>query len=203
MLKSLLVNDKNVVQLVGSQHNGSLSDGCEGYPGYIISQVSDKGKTALPIYRPNVVTLLVGTNDMKYGYASGAPERLGNLTDLIFSSAPDATLLVSKLPPNTVAATNDLILTYNKALEGVVKARADKGKHILLVDNYSPIKVPDDMSDDTHTNDVGYVKIANVWYKGLQVAVENGWIKDPVAVPSSTTLVRVTATGDAKAQVSP
>lgn len=62
-LYNLLANDGMVVNMVGSQKGGTFHDpDNEGYPGAILSEIHDKGQAAMPVQRPNIVTILAGTN---------------------------------------------------------------------------------------------------------------------------------------------
>jgi lysophospholipase L1-like esterase len=150
----------------------------EGYPGFVISQVHDKANAAMPTYRPNVVTLLVGTNDALQNIdPAGAPARLTSLIQDVLDAPPLTLVVLSTLPPNANTAANALINTYNAALPGVVKGFTDAGRSVVLVDSHAVIAVGD-LVDGTHPNDAGYARIAKVFYDGIQTAFANGWIFD-------------------------
>lgn len=119
---------------------------------------------------PHIVLLMIGTNDL---YATGGqaemPKRLGNLLDKITSTAPDALLVVAKIIP-WVKDTDytALIKTYNDAIPGLVEDRANKGKHVILVDMNTDFKLSTMMSwDNCHPNTTGYKFMANQWYAAI------------------------------------
>nr|MDT0664832.1 hypothetical protein [Micromonospora sp. DSM 115978] len=62
---SLLARD---VDLVGSQRSGTHAHvEHEAYPGQTIAEVTPKLERAVARYRPNIVTVLLGANDMRLG----------------------------------------------------------------------------------------------------------------------------------------
>ncbi|KAJ6583493.1 lipolytic enzyme [Mycena vulgaris] len=176
-LYNLLAADGNTVNMVGSQKSGDFIDpDNEGYPGFIITQVDTKGVAAMPVQRPNIVTLLVGTNDMLQNVdPAGAPARLATVIQHVLD-APSLTLVVlSTLPPNSNAAANERITAYNAAMAGVVQGFVDAGRSVVLVDCHAVIAVGD-LVDGTHPNDAGYARMAKVFYDGIQAADAKGWI---------------------------
>lgn len=62
-LRNQLVYNGNPVNMVGSVQSGTMADNdCEGWPGYVITQVAEKAELSIPS-KPNLVLLHVGTND--------------------------------------------------------------------------------------------------------------------------------------------
>ncbi|KAJ6451300.1 lipolytic enzyme [Mycena sanguinolenta] len=178
-LYNLLAADGNTVDMVGSQEGGTFYDPFnEGYPGYIISQVNAKSNVQMPIQRPNVVTLLVGTNDALQNVdPANAPARLTTLIENVLDAPPLTLVIVSTLPPNANAAANALINTYNAALPGVVQSFVNAGRSVVLVDCHAVVAVTD-LVDGTHPNDAAYARMAEVFYEGFQDAYALGWIWD-------------------------
>ncbi len=168
---------------VGSQKSGpALVDGKpfpqgnEGHSGY---SIDDSSKTsgisgaltddAIATYRPNIILLMIGTNDMHYSIdLPNAPARLGKLLDEIASDAPSALLVVATIIPAN-GAQNTATQTYNDAIPGVVQARAAEGKHVILVDMYAALKSwsTSIYKDSEHPNDAGYTLMANAWYSAI------------------------------------
>lgn len=73
----------------------------------------------------------------------------------------------------TVDAENVLVQTYNDAIPPLVKARADAGKHVALVDMYTAfVNAPNFktalMKDDLHPADSGYKVMGDVWYAAIK-----------------------------------
>ncbi len=180
-LRNLLIQEVDSVDFVGSIRSGNMSDSDhEGHSGMRIDEISRLAAGAVSKYRPNVVTLLVGTNDMGQSFQTNtAPERLGQLIDIVLASAPDATVLVSEIVPSANAKTQVLTAAYNARIPGIVQIRANAGQHVAFV-SLAGLTQADLSSDGIHPQDNGYLKIANAWHAAIDKAILAGWIKDPV-----------------------
>ncbi len=170
------------VQFVGRKHDGVLDDNNnEGYPGFRIDQVAGVAKCAIPLYQPNLVMLLAGTNDIQQNFdLPHAPERLGALIDQILHDSPKATVLVADIPPNTDPnrpELNTATIAYNQAVAEVVAQRADAGEHVI----FSPGLVSADQisADHIHPMDAGYDEIAAGFLNGTLDAADHDWLQDP------------------------
>ncbi|WP_069173496.1 GDSL-type esterase/lipase family protein [Streptomyces griseus] len=170
---------KRDIDMVGSQRSGNMEDrDHEGVPGDRIDEIADRAKCSVKVHRPNVVTLLAGTNDMNQNHQLGtAPERLGDLIDQILNDAPEAAIMVATLPPSTKAGMQDKIDRYNAELPRIVQDRQRQGKHVRLV-NLGDLTTAD--VDGSHPHDEGYRKIADKFHDALLLAENQGWIKKPV-----------------------
>jgi lysophospholipase L1-like esterase len=156
------------ITFVGSQKNGpQMVDGVafpqnhEGYSGYTVAQIHDMILTPALAFNPDIITLMIGTNDMYGSDPAGAPGRLGDLLDDILDMSPHALLVVAKLTPLSCCMTT--VETYNGAVADLVAQRADAGRHILMVD------MSDTMisSDNVHPNEAGYTHMGQVWYAAI------------------------------------
>jgi lysophospholipase L1-like esterase len=92
-----LAADGHPLDFVGTGRAGSMSDpDNEGHSGYRIDQIAALADASLTRYRPNVVTLHIGTNDLNGSYQpSTAADRLRSLVNQVTAAAPDATVLVA------------------------------------------------------------------------------------------------------------
>lgn len=176
-----LVDGEREVDFVGSRQAGTLPDpDNEGHPGRRIDEIADLAYCPVQKYRPNVVTLHAGTNDMNQEFElATAPDRLGALIDQTLKDAPEATVLVATLVPATKEGMQPLIDAYNARIPGIVKQRQDQGKHVRLVDMGEVTTA--DLAQPAHPNDNGYRKMADAFYWGILESESAGWIKDPVA----------------------
>jgi acyl-CoA thioesterase-1 len=158
------------VDFVGSERNGpdSLPDkDHEGHNGWRIDEIQASVRIWLPKYRPDVVLLLIGTNDMWQRYrVANAPARLGALVDEIHALRPASSILVSTLPPTGLARFNRRVAKYNAAIRQVVRSRAAAGRPISLVDAGGRL-TPADLADGVHPSAVGYRKLARAWGAAL------------------------------------
>jgi len=181
---------KNIT-FVGSGYNGpDTVDGAafphnhEGHSGWTIapaggrSGISTLVSTVMPKYTPDIILLMIGTNDAIDNYdMANAPTRLKALIDSIYALLPKVLIVVAQPIPSRGDASkgddtalSDRIKAFNATLPAVVKAQSDAGKHILLVDMFTPFN-PNKASlieDQWHPNLAGYVLLGTQWYSALQ-----------------------------------
>jgi lysophospholipase L1-like esterase len=186
---------KNIT-FVGSGQNGPATvDGVafprnhEGHSGWTIDPTPSRSgistllkndgssQSVMVKYTPHIVLLMIGTNDAIDNYdMANAPTRLGKLIDTIYGQLPDVLIVVAEPIPTRGdtskgddAGTSARIKTYNDAIPAVVKARADAGKHILVVDMYTPFTPKASLLEDQwHPNLQGYVVLGTQWYSALE-----------------------------------
>ncbi|KAJ7081781.1 lipolytic enzyme, partial [Mycena belliarum] len=173
-----LLQPGNTLDFIGSIKSGTMADNDnEGHIGAIIQQIAQSATNALALpARPNVVLLMAGTNDVIYNISTQAPAQLSALIDSIFTTCPDAALVVASLTPLATGQAD--VDTFNQAVAQMVSTRASAGQHILLA-NMSAV-LASDLVDGIHPTDAGYVKMANAWFPLVQQAAKNGWIGKPV-----------------------
>jgi hypothetical protein len=136
----------------------------EGHPGWIISQIDDIVSNAAALdTHPHIILLHIGTNDMGT-LAPGARYRLGALLDHIIAESPDALLVVSTIIP--FPCFSDAVSHYNAAIPEMVRARAQRGAKVILVDQFAGFPVSE-LADGIHPNRRGYSRMAGVWYHAI------------------------------------
>jgi lysophospholipase L1-like esterase len=174
-----LAAEGHALDFVGSGRNGTMSDpDNEGHSGWRIDQIAGIADSVLGRYRPNVVTLEIGTNDLNGNYqVPTAPDRLRALIDQITRDAPDATVLVGTVIVSTSGTEEANRPAFNARLPGMVQAEQAAGKHVRLADMSALTSA--DLSDSLHPNDNGYRKMADAFNAGLQAADAAGWITPP------------------------
>jgi lysophospholipase L1-like esterase len=174
------------ITFVGSETNGpSTVDGKpfprrhEGHSGFTIDDNSQRSgisplvAAAMTQYKPHIITLMIGTNDVGLSLdLSNAPTRLGNLIDSILAADPAVLLVVAQIVPAKDASMNARVRAYNAGIPGLVATRAAAGKHVVSIDMYGAFTsnshyMNDYMDDDLHPNDAGYVVMADTWYAAI------------------------------------
>ncbi|MEY9931422.1 lysophospholipase L1-like esterase [Catenulispora sp. GP43] len=170
----------HALDFVGSVRNGTMSDpDNEGHSGYRIDQISALADATVDHYRPNVITLEIGTNDLNQDYqVATAPARLKSLIDQLTFDAPDATILVGTVIVSTSPVEEANRGAFNQQIPGIVQSEQAAGKHVRLVDMSA--LTTSDLSDSLHPNDGGYQKMADAFNAGVQAADAAGWLNAPV-----------------------
>jgi lysophospholipase L1-like esterase len=178
----------------GSQMNGPTTVESRSFPrrhegrgGYTID--SDAGHNgisgsitdqAIANYRPHIVLLMIGTNDINGNVDVGnAPARLGRLIDDITTDAPAALVVVASIIPVNNSGTNQRVQTYNAALPGLVATRAAAGKHVVFLDNYAAFAQDPNyrttlMVDSLHPNEAGYAVLGRSFYDKVAALLPAG-----------------------------
>ncbi|GHJ08704.1 hypothetical protein TPA0907_30710 [Micromonospora humidisoli] len=171
------------LDFVGSMRQGDFADpDHEGHPGWRIDQI-DKLATScsIPSYRPNVVTLHIGTNDMRSSEgAEGAPKRLRALIEDVLDQAPETTVLVATLILSNDPAVNARVQDYNRQIPGIVANLRAQGRYVRTVDMSAVTAA--DMTDNLHPNAAGFGKMAAAWRAAIVDALHEHWIAPPATV---------------------
>jgi lysophospholipase L1-like esterase len=152
----------------------------EGHSGFVIDTIpqrqglSSVTDAAIAKSIPHIVLLMIGTNDIAWQYdLANEPTRLGNLIDKIIADAPKALVVVAQIGPSNDDARTALIKAYNDGIPAVVQARVAAGKHVSMVDMFTPFVSNVNyktalLSDEVHPNDAGYVILGQTWYAAIQ-----------------------------------
>jgi lysophospholipase L1-like esterase len=169
------------IKFVGTQSSGpgDIDRYNEGHPGWRIDQISSHVVRWLILYRPQIILLFIGTNDILQRHdVSHALDRLSLLIDEITFTLPKSTLIVASVTSlddriiharkrySSSVDFNANIIAYNAAIPSLVRWKDAQGKHVQYVDMYDAVPVYD-LADGIHPDDAGYALMANVWYTSL------------------------------------
>ena len=158
----------------------------EGHGGYTIAgggngaiagTVTD---TAISSYHPNIVLLMIGTNDINGNIdVANAPKRLGQLIDEITTDAPSALVVVATIIPIGAPNADQKVQTYNAAIPGLVNTRASAGKHVVFLDTYTAFAANQNYqtalkADGLHPNSAGYVVLGQSFYGAIGALLPAG-----------------------------
>lgn len=167
------------VNFVGSQYDQytKISDkDHEGHPGFTITNIGTNIDSWLSLNKPDIVLLMIGTNDVAWWCAQTASEVAdlnGMLIDKIFIDLPNSWIVVASIPPELskiIQPNNidraELVKEYNKELLIRINNRIAMGKHIKYADVNSVLFVSD-LYDGIHPTELAHDKIAQVWFDAV------------------------------------
>jgi len=170
-LYHMLTNAGYDVVFTGSLINGTPPDfdiDHEGHGSYRADQVRDTVYDWLNAHDADILLLHIGTNDIAGGNQEVA-EVAGILDEIDrwkTDHGADLSVVIARIvlrydgnDPTTVA--------YNDAVESLVNSRIAAGDDLYLVDMEHALSYPTDLRDGVHPNDIGYVKMAGVWFDAL------------------------------------
>ncbi|GAB1822552.1 hypothetical protein HerbRD11066_57160 [Herbidospora sp. RD11066] len=184
-LLDLLRDDADTLDFVGSVDSGQghISDtDHEGHPRWWVSQIDAlAAECSIARYRPNVVVLHIGTNDLANGQDHLTTlGNYGKLINNIHDVAPLTTIIVSSLVPSNTPATNSRISLFNAYLAQAVNTWIAEGKRVRLVSNGELNVNFDDLTDSLHPNNNGYRKMANAYHNEIKAALAANQIMPPL-----------------------
>ncbi|KAL8303139.1 hypothetical protein RB597_005242 [Gaeumannomyces tritici] len=187
-LRDLLTADgvnftsKDTVNFVGTRKNGDFADNqVEATSGFVISQIAKATAEAAPKLLPNLVLVDVGTNNCNKGKnVPDAGQQVEALIRDIYAKSPGATVVMPTVLVNKVAAQEKCRVDENAQFAAMAdKLRAEGAKFVFVDMRSAEGPTTADLSDTRHPNDAGYVKMANVFFGGIQQAAAQGFLTAP------------------------
>jgi lysophospholipase L1-like esterase len=105
--------------------------------------------------------------------AADVPGQLAGLLDQITDAAPDALVVVARITPLGAQFPNNGVEQYNAAIPAIVEERVSAGKHLIVVDQFTPIAstpnfVAQLLPDNIHPNAAGYALMGETWYGAIE-----------------------------------
>ncbi|KAF1993338.1 carbohydrate esterase family 3 protein, partial [Amniculicola lignicola CBS 123094] len=178
------------VNMVGSGSDGAFNDNQhEGHPGALIRELLDprpeKYLDELQVgmkYKPNVVLILVGSNDCVQGHIANDKTfqnarilEMETLINWVYDNSAGVTVILATLPPTGPSSQfpdlNSYVFLLNNEYRKLVLRYKSNGKRIELADmNTGFFQQPADGTpgDVLHPNNQGYAKLAAVFAKAMQ-----------------------------------
>lgn len=165
-----LTNSGYDFDFVGGQTDGDFADpNHEGHDGWHAAG-GPNGKNLLPnVYNwltanpADIVLLHIGTNDISAGGQDA--NEVNDILDEIDEFSTDIKVILALIidrKPSSPAT-----IQFNIDVNNMAQSRIAAGDDIIVVDMESALNYVNDMFDSVHPNDVGYAKMANVWYNAL------------------------------------
>ncbi len=206
-LWKLAVGDNLWFDYVGSGINGprTLPDrDHQGVSGITSTEVVGLSTQLATTYRPDVVLLMLGTNDAlrESDAASTVPGEILKIMQNIAGAQPGATILLAPLPPIDPAKTTflpnaDVIrANINSQLPNIVAQAKASGISAAFVP--MPDLTKADLTDGVHLTDAGHAKVGAAWQGALlaNLSTANGTFGGQRTAISGIVDVQGTELGD-------
>jgi lysophospholipase L1-like esterase len=147
---------------------------------------------------PDIVLVLLGTNDLNNGCCSGT-DVVGHMSaflDQLWAADSGIVVVLGSPPPvdpARYATLNNRISDYAAGLPSLVSAKQALGRAIALADHHAVMNSTSDLvGDGIHPSPQGYVKMAQVWYDAIDslAALPTDAEDEPGAVPGDYALMQ-------------
>jgi Ca2+-binding RTX toxin-like protein len=201
------------LDFIGSKKNGpstNFDQDHEGNPGFTIDAL--KAVIDAPgyfnTYQPDAVLLLIGTNDTGSDFNGGQGVTSSNinqgvdrmisdlsaLIDDITSKAPNATVIVSSIPPlssskDTKGPRSQVPGLYNARIPTLVNQKQAAGQKVIFANVGGSLKVSDLTTDGIHPTAQSYNKLGDLWYQAIADRDVLNSIENVVGTPFNDTLI--------------
>jgi lysophospholipase L1-like esterase len=167
------------VSYVGSQfdqYTRVANKDHEGHPGYTIGDMAREVKSWLSTSQPDIILLMIGTNDVAW-WTTEKGVQIGTRHDALIGQIqavrPNAWILVASIPPqsSSIILPNKvdrvtLAQDLNAAIRANVQARQSAGQKIRFVDVNS-VLTTNDLYDGIHPTEAAHARIAQKWLDAL------------------------------------
>ena len=154
----------------------------EGHAGRRIDEIAAGASKWVTDAHPDVVLLLIGTNDAIQNYDfPNVIHRLENLVAEVEAAAPHAQVFISTTIPHSNPDVQTRILEYNQQLTQWTELKMKLDPNIHFVDMYTQSGLhaggnglPSDLIDGVHPTPDGYAAMGRVWFQSLEATLQTG-----------------------------
>jgi|GEM_PF-609792 len=170
-LYQLLTNAGYTVDMVGTQtgnSTGMADPDHEGHGGWRIDQIDSIILSVFDaIEDPDVILLLIGTNDYGQNYdQDNATNRLEALIAKMAIARPYAKIIVANLLERAEPNNTEIQTTFNPFVQSICERQRGLGREVYFNDLRSAVPVAD-MPDALHPGATGYAKMATNWFRNI------------------------------------
>ena len=172
----------------GVSYVGTLSDQWtrvtdkdhEGHSGFNIGNIASNVNAWTSATQPNIILLMIGTNDTAWWTNETATQiatRHNALIDQLRSARPNAWIFVASIPPQSSANVppnnvDRAVLTqqFNTAIRQNVNVRIAAGQRVRFVDVNSVLTTAD-LYDGIHPTEAAHAKVAQKFLEAIRAAL--------------------------------
>jgi lysophospholipase L1-like esterase len=161
----------------------------EGHTGFAIGDTAGSVNAWLASTQPDIILLMIGTNDTAAFTNEDADEigtRHNALIDQLRTVRPNAWIFVASIPPQssvlihgkpdgnaTTKSVDRAVLTQqlDAVIRSNVTARVAAGQRVRFVDVNSVLTAADLSNDGIHPTEAAYAKVAQAFLDGMRAAL--------------------------------
>jgi len=188
-LHDMIATNGRQVDMVGTVKHGDFTENaCEGFSGFVIDQLIKKADSATPQFKPNLILIDAGTNNCNRGGTfPDAGKNVSAMITKMYSQSPGVTVILTTILANPDQKQDACRVDINKQYQAIAADLQKQNAKFVLVDmRSSDGPTTNDLADRRHPNDVGYSKMAKVWFQGVQQAQSKGFFTAAAAVSTAT-----------------
>lgn len=169
-------------QIAGQDIQPPFDPENEGHPGWTTYDIAEHTYEYMINSQPDIVLLHIGTNDRTTTNPQGVEDILNEIDQYEAQSGKHVKVFVALIIDRK--EHDGRIPIFNDRLKSLLEDRIAQGDDIVIVDMYHNAGLTSaDYADNTHPNDHGYYKIANVWFNAIMQ--NNDFNNDLRAFPTS------------------
>ncbi|MEW2119604.1 spherulation-specific family 4 protein [Streptomyces sp. NPDC005474] len=167
------------LEFVGPQSAGEGLN-YSGLPGEDASQLTKRSETETSQYKPNIVLVYAGMNDVLKGEQDAVPDRLSALADQVHTASPSTVVALATLTPATDSGVQGRITAVNSAVRNLVAAKQQAGQKVVLADTFA-VTTADLDTDGITPNAAGMAKVAMAFVAAMADTLVREWVVEPSA----------------------
>ncbi len=169
-------------QIAGQDITPPFDPENEGHPGWTTYDIAEHAYDYMVNSQPDMVLLHIGTNDRTTTNPQGVADILNAIDQYEVTYSKHVKVFVALIIDRK--EPDGRIPIFNRRLNDMLQQRIAQGDDIVIVDMYNDAGLTSsDYADNTHPNDNGYYKIANVWFNAI---MQNSTFNDNLrAFPTS------------------
>ena len=170
-----LVKEKFNVDFVGSQYGviggpplySDFDQDHEGHFAYTADDLLLNVGSFVSAYRPQIILLHIGTNDIFQGHDNATTiNTIGQTIDAIRRNDPNPIILLAQVIPlaGKLAQTRD----FNSRIPRLAREKSTRNSPVVVVNQWAGFDLNIDTYDGVHPNQKGEQKMANHWFGKLR-----------------------------------
>ncbi len=155
---------------------GVNQDYHNGYGGEGINFIATNIRNWIETDNPDLILLMIGINDLGPGDPNNpvnAENRLDSLVRMVVNAKPTAHLIVAQTIPYSTYTPS--LIHYNNYIKNtLVPSYQSQGKLVSTVDQYAALLTDGQIDPELYSNGInhpspiGYDRMAQIWYDGIQ-----------------------------------